>query len=138
MLAEMERIWQYVTAVVMSCQTASHMSWTASVVKMMINSEYQHFAYSSSMPNHVLHQFLVTVKSHETNISAKLRYNLHAETKDIASTAKTAMSTSHPEKCITVAFYAYFNQATGYASQHIWCLFQARINWEGCARKGIQ
>jgi len=30
------------------------------------------------------------------------------------------------------------NQATGYASQHIWCLSQARINWEGCVRKGIQ
>jgi len=28
--------------------------------------------------------------------------------------------------------------ATGYASQHIWCLSQARINWEGCARKGIR
>jgi len=28
--------------------------------------------------------------------------------------------------------------ATGYASQHIWCLSQASINWEGCARKGIQ
>jgi len=27
--------------------------------------------------------------------------------------------------------------STGYASQHIWCLSQARINWEGCARKGI-
>ena len=26
-------------------------------------------------------------------------------------------------------------QATGYASQHIWC--QARINWEDCARKVI-
>jgi len=30
-----------------------------------------------------------------------------------------------------------FNQATGYASQHIWCLSQARINWEGCLSKGI-
>jgi len=29
------------------------------------------------------------------------------------------------------------SQATGYASQHIWCLSQARINWEGCVRKGI-
>ena len=29
-------------------------------------------------------------------------------------------------------------QATGYESQHIWCLSQARINWEGCARKGIR
>jgi len=29
------------------------------------------------------------------------------------------------------------NQATGYASQHIWYLSQARINWEGCVRKGI-
>ena len=28
-------------------------------------------------------------------------------------------------------------KATGYASQHIWCLSQARINWEGCVRKGI-
>ena len=30
------------------------------------------------------------------------------------------------------------NQATGYASQHIWCLSQARIKWEGCSRKGIR
>jgi len=29
------------------------------------------------------------------------------------------------------------DQATGYASQHIWCLSQAGINWEGCVRKGI-
>jgi len=29
------------------------------------------------------------------------------------------------------------NHATGYASQHIWCLSQARIKWEGCGRKGI-
>ena len=27
------------------------------------------------------------------------------------------------------------NQATGYASQHIWCLSQAMINWEGCDRR---
>jgi len=32
----------------------------------------------------------------------------------------------------------YVEQATGYASQHIWCLSQARINWEGCVRNGIQ
>ena len=31
----------------------------------------------------------------------------------------------------------YMNQATGYASEHIWCLSQARINWEGCVRKSI-
>jgi len=30
------------------------------------------------------------------------------------------------------------NHATMYASQHIWCLFQARIKWEGCGRKGIR
>jgi len=30
------------------------------------------------------------------------------------------------------------NQATGCASQHIWCLSQARINWECGARKGIR
>ena len=29
------------------------------------------------------------------------------------------------------------NHATGYASQHIWCLSQARIKWEGCCRKDI-
>ena len=32
----------------------------------------------------------------------------------------------------------YYNEATGYASQHIWCLSQARINWEGCVRNGIR
>ena len=30
------------------------------------------------------------------------------------------------------------NHATAYASQHIWCLSQARIKWEGCGRKGIR
>jgi len=30
------------------------------------------------------------------------------------------------------------NQATGYASQHISCLSHARINWEGCAWRGIR
>jgi len=35
------------------------------------------------------------------------------------------------------SFYVFMNQATGYASQHIWSLSQARINWEGCVRKGI-
>ena len=29
------------------------------------------------------------------------------------------------------------NQGTGYASQHIWCLSQARIIWDGSVRKGI-
>jgi len=28
----------------------------------------------------------------------------------------------------------HVSQATRYASQHIWCLSQARINWEGCER----
>ena len=32
----------------------------------------------------------------------------------------------------------YVNQATGYAGQHICCLSEARINWEGCGRKDIQ
>jgi len=26
----------------------------------------------------------------------------------------------------------------GCANQHIWCLSQAKTNWEGCSRKGIQ
>ena len=29
------------------------------------------------------------------------------------------------------------NQATGCVSQHIWCLSQAWINWEGCVTKDI-
>ena len=33
---------------------------------------------------------------------------------------------------------ACLDRATGYASQHIWCLSQARIKWEGCGRKGIR
>ena len=37
-----------------------------------------------------------------------------------------------------VCVYVVRWQATGYASQHIWCLSQARINWEGCGRKGIR
>ena len=28
--------------------------------------------------------------------------------------------------------------ASRYAIQYIWCLSQARINWEGCGRKGIR
>ena len=34
--------------------------------------------------------------------------------------------------------HATGNHATGYASQHIWCLFQAMIKWKGCSRKGIR
>jgi len=37
----------------------------------------------------------------------------------------------------TGVLYGYANLATGYASQDIWCLSQARINREGCARKGM-
>jgi len=32
----------------------------------------------------------------------------------------------------------FYLQATGYESQHIWCLSQARINWEGCVRKSTR
>jgi len=41
---------------------------------------------------------------------------------------------SLPGRLIT---YVLLN-ATGYASQHIWCLSQAKIKWEDCDRKGIQ
>jgi len=40
--------------------------------------------------------------------------------------------------CIVIAVCCCYDQATGYASQHIWCLSQAKINWEGCGRKGIR
>jgi len=35
------------------------------------------------------------------------------------------------------AFCFGMNQASRYAIQHVWYLSQARINWEGCGRKGI-
>ena len=38
---------------------------------------------------------------------------------------------------IVLMIIIIINQATGYASQHIWCLSQTRINWEACRRKGI-
>jgi len=44
--------------------------------------------------------------------------------------------TEHQHKHYQLYRRLVSNQATGYASQH-WCLSQARINWEGCARKGI-
>ena len=39
-----------------------------------------------------------------------------------------------------LVIFIYFcnNEATGYAIQHIWCLSQTRINWDGCDRKGIR
>jgi len=37
----------------------------------------------------------------------------------------------------TVAILS-INQATGFASQHFWCLYQARINLERCGRNGIR
>jgi len=51
-------ISQRVTDEVTTCQQASHMSSTVSAVTMMISSEYQYFAYFSSMLNHVPHQCL--------------------------------------------------------------------------------
>jgi len=39
----------------------------------------------------------------------------------------------------TLQIYSHIlHQATGYASQNIWCVSQARINWEGCGRKVIR
>jgi len=40
--------------------------------------------------------------------------------------------------CNYVESAVYGNQASKYAIQHIWCLSLARINWEGCIRKGIR
>jgi len=37
----------------------------------------------------------------------------------------------------SILFLPIPNQAIGYASQHIWCLSQARKNWDGCARKAF-
>jgi len=36
-------------------------------------------------------------------------------------------------KCIQL-----YGTAVGYASQHVWCVSQARINWEGCAMKSMR
>jgi len=38
---------------------------------------------------------------------------------------------------LTATFQLKLNHTTGYASQHICCLSQARIKWEICSRKGI-
>ena len=49
-----------------------------------------------------------------------------------------AFSISLPSTSVIISESVFvYMQATGYASQHIWCLSQTRINWEGCARKGI-
>jgi len=50
-------------------------------------------------------------------------------TTDFSDPASTAVSQMVLSVCLSV------NHATGYARQHIWCLSQARINWEGCDRK---
>ena len=44
--------------------------------------------------------------------------------------------TAHSSNARPFILFAQF-QATGYARQHIWCLSQARINREDCARKGV-
>jgi len=50
-------------------------------------------------------------------------------------TQLTYHSKRHP---VPISHFSTMHQtATGYASQHIWWLSQARINWEGCVRKGI-
>jgi len=40
--------------------------------------------------------------------------------------------------CIFVLIFQANHATTGYPSQHIWRLSQARIKWEGCSRKGIR
>jgi len=42
-----------------------------------------------------------------------------------------ALSTTHEN--VTALPCEMHRNATVYASQHIWCLSQAIINWEGCA-----
>ena len=51
------------------------------------------------------------------------------------SAAEMQHFTGYVANAFQIANCIYFNQATGYASQHIWCLYQARINWEGCVRR---
>jgi len=40
--------------------------------------------------------------------------------------------------CRVPYFIWSFMLSSGYAIQHIWCLSQARINWQGCSRNGIR
>jgi len=52
--------------------------------------------------------------------------------------AQVLNSAEKLQEFLTVfAILQLLSQATNYASQHIWCLSQAMINWEGCVRKGI-
>ena len=50
--------------------------------------------------------------------------------------APELLLSSHPfsQEITSVSFLFIYR----YASQHIGCLSQARINWQGCAKKGIQ
>jgi len=41
-------------------------------------------------------------------------------------------------KPLTGLPYLLDGHGTGYAGRHIWCLSQARIEWEDCSRKGIR
>jgi len=78
------------------------------------------------------------VPSRMVSVFASVNLSLHHEVQKFSSaTGSPRWSRKKGHKTVVVWYYTV-NQATGYASQHIWCLSQARINWEGCGKKDIQ
>jgi len=73
------------------------------------------------------------------SVSASLNLPLHHKVQKFSSgTGSPGWSQKNGHKTVVVwLLEIIWNQATGYASQHIWCLSLARINWEGCCWKGI-
>ena len=75
--------------------------------------------------------------SRMVSVSASVNLSLHHKVQKFSSgTGSLRWSQKKGHKTVVCVFVWGMNQATGYASQHIWCL--TRINWEGCGRKGIR
>ena len=75
--------------------------------------------------------------SRMVSVSASVNLPLHHKVQKFSSgTSSPAWSRKKGRKTVVVVLCS--NHAIGYASQHIWCLSQARIKREGCGRKGIR
>ena len=78
--------------------------------------------------------------SQMVSVSASVNLPLHHKVQKFSSgTGSAGWYWKKGHKTVVVwCFQVTLNHATRYASQHIWCLSQARIKWEGCGRKGIR
>jgi len=64
-------------------------------------------------------------------------YNIHCGTKTLPRVIVSRISQHNVTTHLRCSGNFKHEPTTGYASQHIWCLSQARINWEGCSMKGV-